>query len=103
PSPESLTDSAEWTVVEVTDSQPMFTKRDLLPYVAESFPEGTTSADLAVAVDRVLETAVARGEAIPLADHTSGGRWWLSDDALFTTRTQLEREQAVLSAVHRPS
>ncbi|MFP4554484.1 MAG: MobF family relaxase, partial [Actinomycetota bacterium] len=103
PSPGSLTDSAEWTVVEVTDSQPVFTKRDLLPYVAESFPEGTTSADLALAVDRVLEAAVARGEAIPLADHTLGGRWWLSDDALFTTRTQLDREQGVLSAVHQPS
>ncbi|HJQ92020.1 MAG TPA: MobF family relaxase [Acidimicrobiia bacterium] len=103
PSPGSLTDSAEWTVVEVTDSQPVFTKRDLLPYVAESFPEGTTSADLALAVDRVLEAAVARGEAIPIGDHTSGGRWWLSDDALFTTRTQLDREQAVLSAVHQPS
>jgi len=103
PSPGSLTDSAEWTVVEITDSQPVFTKRDLLPYVAESFPEGTTSTDLALAVDRVLEAAVARGEAIPLADHTPGGRWWLSDDALFTTRTQLDREQAVLSAVHQPS
>lgn len=103
PSLGSLTDSAEWTVVEVTDSQPVFTRRDLMPYVAESFPEGTTSADLALAVDRVLEAAVARGEAIPLADHTLGGRWWLSDDALFTTRTQLDREQAVLSAVHQPS
>jgi conjugative relaxase-like TrwC/TraI family protein len=103
PSPGSLTDSAEFIVVEVTDSQPVFTKRDLLPYVAESFPEGTTSADLDSAVDRVLETAVARGEAIPLADHTPGGRWWLSDDALFTTRTQLDREQSVLSAVHQPS
>jgi conjugative relaxase-like TrwC/TraI family protein len=103
PSPGILTDSAEWTVVEVTDSQPVFTKRDLLPYVAESFPEGTTSADLALAVDRVLEAAVARGEAIRLPDHTPGGRWWLSDDALFTTRTQLDRELAVLSAVHQPS
>lgn len=103
PSPGALSDLAEWTVVEVTDSQPVFTKRDLLPYVAESFPEGTTSADLALAVDRVLETAVARGEAIPLTDHTPAGRWWLSDDALFTTRTQLGREQAVLSAVRQPS
>jgi conjugative relaxase-like TrwC/TraI family protein len=103
PSPGSLTDRAEWTVVEVTDSQPVFTKRDLLPYIAESFPEGTTSADLALAVDRVLEAAVTRGEAIPLADHAPGGRWWLSDDALFTTRTQLDREQAVLSAVHQSS
>src|SRR5690606_34518239 len=80
-----------------------FTKRDLLPYVAASFPEGTTSAALASAVDRVLEAAVARGEAIPLADPTPGGRWWLSDDALFTTRTQLDRERAVFSAVRLPS
>jgi conjugative relaxase-like TrwC/TraI family protein len=103
PSPGSLTDSAEWIVIEVTDSQPVFTRRDLLPYVAEWFPEGTTFTDLGLAVDRVLEAAVARGEAIPLADHTPGGRWWLSDDALFTTRTQLDREQAVLSAVRQPS
>jgi conjugative relaxase-like TrwC/TraI family protein len=103
PSPGGLTDRAEFIVVEVTDSQPVFTKRDLLPCIAESFPEGTTSADLALAVDRVLEAAVARGEAIPLADHPPGGRWWLADDALFTTRTQLDREQAVLSAVHQSS
>jgi hypothetical protein len=90
-------------VIEVTDSQPVFTKRDLLPHVAESFPEGTTSADLAFAVDRVLEAAVARGEAIPVADHSPASRWWLSDDTLFTTKTQLDREQVVLSAVHQPS
>jgi conjugative relaxase-like TrwC/TraI family protein len=103
PSPGSLTDSAEWTVVEVTDHQPVFTRRDLLPHVASWFPEGTTSADLTHAADRVLEAAVARGEAIPCGDHTPAGRWWLSDDALFTTRTQLDREQAVLSDVHQLS
>jgi hypothetical protein len=103
PSPGSLTDSAEWIVVEVTDAQPVFSRRDLLPHVAASFPEGTTSADLAHAVDRVLEAAVARGEAIPLTDQTPGGRWWLPDDTLFTTRTQLDRERTVLSAVHQPS
>jgi conjugative relaxase-like TrwC/TraI family protein len=103
PSPGSLTDSAEWLVVEVTDHQPVFSRRDLLPHVAAWFPEGTTSADLAYSADRVLAAAVARGEAIPLADNMPGGRWWLSDDALFTTRTQLDRERAVLSAVHQPS
>jgi conjugative relaxase-like TrwC/TraI family protein len=103
PSPWSLTDSAEWIVIEVTDSQPVFTRRDLLSYVAASFPDGSTSADLTHAADRVLEAAVARGEAIPLTDQTPGGKWWLPDDALFTTRTQLDRERTVLSAVHQPS
>ncbi|HUP15932.1 MAG TPA: MobF family relaxase [Acidimicrobiia bacterium] len=103
PSPGSMTDSAEWIVVEATDSQPVFTRRDLLPHVSAWFPEGSTSADLADAANRVLEAAVARGEAIPLTARMPGGRWWLSDDALFTTRTQLDRERTVLYAVHDPS
>jgi len=65
--------------------------------------EGATSADLTQAADRVLETAVARGEAIPLTSNTSGGRWSLLDDPRFTTRTQMDRERAVLTAVHQSS
>jgi conjugative relaxase-like TrwC/TraI family protein len=99
----NLTDAAEWIVVDVTDRQPVFTSRDLLPHVASWFPDGATPADLTDAANHVLEAAVARGEAIPLNGHASGGRWSLADDSLFTTRTQLDRERAVLAAVHHPS
>ncbi len=99
----NLTDAAEWIVVDVTDRQPVFTSRDLLPHVASWFPDGATSADLTDAANRVLESAVARGEAIPLNGHTSGGRWLLPDDTRFTTQTQLDRERAILAAVRQPS
>src|SRR5690606_17957346 len=42
----NLTDAAEWIVVEVTDRQPVFTRRDLLTAVSSWFPEGATTADL---------------------------------------------------------
>jgi hypothetical protein len=102
-SPGSLTDSAEWIVVAVTDHQPVFTKRDLFTHVAPWFPDGATSDELEHAADRVLETALARGEAVPLAGHKPGGRWSLPDDVRFTTRTQLDRERAVLVDVRHPS
>lgn len=54
----NLTDAAEWLVVEVTDHQPVFTRRDLLSHVSSWFPEGATSSDLTDAADRVLETAM---------------------------------------------
>ncbi|MEX0698343.1 MAG: MobF family relaxase [Acidimicrobiia bacterium] len=99
----NLTDAAEWIVVDVTDRQPVFTSRDLLPYVASWFPDGAKSADLTDATNQVLEAAVGRGEAIPLHGHASGGRWSLPDDTRFTTQTQLDRERAVLAAVRQPS
>src|SRR5690606_23657560 len=99
----NLTDAAEWIVVEVTDRQPVFTRRDLLTQVSSWFPEGATTADLIHAANQVLEAATERGEAIPLPSHSPGGRWTLPDEQPYTTRTQLDRERAILSAVRQPS
>ncbi|CAN5865239.1 hypothetical protein BH23ACT4_BH23ACT4_10740 [soil metagenome] len=103
PNPDSLTDSAEQIVIEVSDRQPVFTERDLLAHVASVFPEGATEPELTAATHRVLETAVTSGQAIPLPSHQAGERWSLQDDVQFTTRTQLEREHGVLAAVHQQS
>jgi conjugative relaxase-like TrwC/TraI family protein len=99
----NLKDAAEWIVVEVTDRQPVFTRRDLLSHISSWFPEGATRADLTNAADQVLEVAIERGEAISLTNHTPDGRWTLPDEPRYTTRTQVDRERAVLNAVRRSS
>ncbi|MGH8924555.1 MAG: hypothetical protein ACREA0_15520 [bacterium] len=81
----------------------MFTERELVAPVSSSFPDGATPSELVHASSEILKAAVASGEAITLPSHRSGGRWTLPDDTLYTTRSQLERERAVLSAVHRLS
>jgi conjugative relaxase-like TrwC/TraI family protein len=100
---EPLRDAAGSIFERVTDRQAVFTERDLLVEVAASFREGATFNQVTDATRGVLQGGLASRELVPLPGHRTDDRWALSDETRFTTRTQLEREQSVLAAVHEAS
>jgi conjugative relaxase-like TrwC/TraI family protein len=88
---------------KVVDRQAVFTERDLVVEVAASFPAGAPSRQIAATTKQGLEAGLESGELVPLPGQKTGHRWSLPEETQFTTRSQLEREQRVLAAVHEAS
>ncbi len=104
PAGNDIERSANSVVESLTRKQATFTERDVIAFAAQLFPDGASVDELTTATRRILAAGQKSGDVVTVfPSEGSVGTRGLPSEARFTTRSQLEREALVLSAVTQTS